>query len=270
MFTTLEDLDFADDIALLSSRHDHMQEKTNRLSHFASQTGLQLNTQKTEEMRLNTSSQRKLEVDGNEIQKVDKFIYLGTVISTKDSTQKDIKNRLAKARTAFQKLRNIWRSKQYSRKTKIKLYNSNVKPVLLYGSECWRVTKADMRALSSFHHSCLRQICRIFWPNTISNTNLLKMTESSCIIDEITQKRFRWLGHVLRKENSSITKTALRWTPQGKRPRGRPKTTWLRTIENELKDLKMTWGEAETMAKNRTEWRGLVLTLCSDRSEEDK
>ena len=88
------------------------------------------------------------------------------------------------------------------------------------------------------------------------------MTESSCIIDEIKQKRFRWVGHVLRRENSSITKTALRWTPQGKRPRGRPKTTWRRTIENELKDLKMTWGEAETVAKNRPEWRGLVLTLC--------
>jgi hypothetical protein len=42
MFTTLEDLDFADDIALLSTKQDHMQEKTSRLSHFASQIGLEL------------------------------------------------------------------------------------------------------------------------------------------------------------------------------------------------------------------------------------
>jgi hypothetical protein len=69
--------------------------------------------------------------------------------------------------------------------------------------------------------------------------------------------------------NSSVTKTALKWTPQGKRPRGQPKITWKKTNEQELKELKMTCGEAETKAKRRTEWGDLVLTLCSDRSEED-
>lgn len=69
--------------------------------------------------------------------------------------------------------------------------------------------------------------------------------------------------------NTNITKTALRWTHQGKRPWGRPKTTWRKTVENELKELHLTWGEAEKKAKNRTEWRDLVLTLCSDQSEED-
>ena len=67
---------------------------------------------------------------------------------------------------------------------------------------------------------------------------------------------------------SNITKLALRWTPQGKRPRGTPKTTWRRTIESELKELGMTWGEAETNAKDRTGWRNLVATLCYDGSEE--
>ena len=192
------------------------------------------------------------------------------MVRTEDPTQKDIKSRLAKARSAFQRLRPIWKSKQYNRKTKIRLYNSNVKSVLLYGSECWRVTKTDMRSLSSFHHNCLRRICKIFWPNRISNDHLLETTKSMCILKEIQQRRFRWLGHVLRMPVSNITRTALRWTPQGKRPRGRPKTTWRRTIEAELKELDMTWGEAETKAKDRSGWRNLVATLCSTRSEEDR
>ena len=86
IFTTLEDLDFADDIALLSSRNSDMQEKTERLSHFASQLGLQLNANKTEEMRFNVTSSNKLKVDGKEIKQVDKFIYLGSVVSIEDST----------------------------------------------------------------------------------------------------------------------------------------------------------------------------------------
>ena len=91
----------------------------------------------------------------------------------------------------FYKLYNIWKSKQFSRKTKIRLYNSNVKSVLLYGSECWRVTKTNIKALSKFHYNCLGQICRIFWPNKISNMNLLDLTESVRIIDTINQKRFQ-------------------------------------------------------------------------------
>ena len=50
------------------------------------------------------------------------------------------------------------------------------------------------------------------------------------------QKRLRWLGHVLRKPSKDMTKVALRWTPEGKRRRGRSKTTWRYTIENEIKE----------------------------------
>ena len=52
---------------------------------------------------------------------------------------KDIQSRLGKARGAFARLQPIWKSKQCSLKTKLRLYNSKVKSVLLYGSECWRV-----------------------------------------------------------------------------------------------------------------------------------
>ena len=87
------------------------------------------------------------------------------------------------------------------------------------------------------------------------------------ILNQTRQKRLRWLGHVLKMDRSSIPKIALRWTPAGKSPRGRPKTTWRKTIENELKSLDLTWREAEARAKNRAEWPHLVLTLCSDWSE---
>ena len=139
-------------------------------------------------MRLNLTSSNKLKVDGKESKQVEKFIYSDSVVSIEDSTQIDIKNRLSKARTAFHKLRPIWKSNQYSRKTKIKLYNSNVKSVLLYECECWRVTRTDMKSLSSFHHNCLKQICKIFWPSTITNAILLKLTNSTYILNQIRQK----------------------------------------------------------------------------------
>ena len=76
----------------------------------------------------------------------------------------DIKARLGKARGAFIRLKNIWKSTNISRKTKMRLYKSCVLPVLLYGAECWRMTEKDINKISSFHNCCLRRILKIFWP----------------------------------------------------------------------------------------------------------
>ncbi|XP_076090336.1 uncharacterized protein LOC143062556 [Mytilus galloprovincialis] len=63
---------------------------------------------------------------------------------------------------------------------------------------------------------------------------------------------------------------ALRWTPaEGKRKRWRPKETWRRTIESELRIIGMTWGEAERKAPDRQQWRALVVASCASAHEED-
>jgi hypothetical protein len=268
-FSHLEDLDFADDLAILSTTHKQLQEKTDRLTSYAKQTGLNINTTKTQVMNINPKQVEHITVDGSPLENVDEFTYLGSLISSDNGVKKDIQARLGKARSAFARLRPVWRSSQYSLKTKAKLYNSNVKSVLLYGSECWRVTKSDMNKIDVFHNSCLRQICRIFWPQKISNEELYKKTGCKNVTTEIKRRRFKWLGHVLRMDPDSIPRTALRWTPQGKRKRGRPKTTWRRTVESELKELGITWGEAQKRAKDRNDWRSIVVALCSTGNEED-
>jgi hypothetical protein len=56
-------------------------------------------------------------------------------------------------------------------------------------------------------------------------------------------------------------RVALKWTPEEKRRKGTPKTTWKQTVEKELKESDHTWGEVEKIAKNREDWKFLVLTL---------
>ena len=214
-----------------------MQEKTNRLNTYSKPTGLSFNVPKTKHMSINTTPPSPITIDGEPVGEVDDFVYLGSMVSKDSGTQKDIRCRINKARTAFWKLNNIWKSSIYSTTTKVRLYNSNVKSVLLYGSECWRTTVEDMGKLASFHNGCLRKICRIFWPNKVSNQHLYERTKTGCILDEIRRRRFRWLGHALRMQQDCIPKVALRWTPQGRRKRGRPKNTWRRTMTKELETL---------------------------------
>ena len=79
----------------------------------------------------------------------------------------------------------------------------------------------------------------------------------------ITRKRWRWIGHVLRKDAGSITKVAIHWTPEGKQKRGRPKTTWRRTVEAEMKNTNHSWGTIQRLASDRQGWRCFVAALYS-------
>ena len=145
-----------------------------------------------------------------------------------------------------------------------------MKSILLYGSECWRVVKGDMTKIDVFYNGWLRKICRISWPNKISKVDLYKKTGCNSAVLEIKRWRLIWLGHVLRMPKDSIPKVALRWTPPGKGKRGRPKMTWRQTVMAELKEMGLSWGDAQASAKDRTLWRNIVLALCPTRDEEDK
>ena len=160
--------------------------------------------------------------------------------------------------SVFKELNNIWRSTQYCINTKLKLYQSCVVSTLLYGSECWRMTEVDLNKLRSFHTICLRRILRVFWPEKISNEDLLRSCRQEDMGTIITRRRWRWIGHVLRKDSQSIPRTALHWTPCGRRKRGRPRTTWRRTVENEIKDMHSSWGSLARLAQDRQGWRDFV------------
>ena len=78
-------------------------------------------------------------------------------------------------------------------------------------------------------------------------------------------------GHVPRKPTNNITRVYLRWTPEGKRKQSRPKTTWRRTVESEMKEMGQTWNELDKKAKDREQWRKLhvVLALCASGHNKD-
>ena len=160
--TTLEDTDYADDLALLSHTEDHMQEKTRKLEENARVVGLKINAKKTKLIYLNTERLSVIFVEGKQLDTVDSFNYLGSCIATEVGAERDIKVRIGKARSAFIRLGNIWKITAFSKKTKLKLYNSYVLYVLLYRSECWRMTDKYINRLSSFHNTCPSNIMKIF------------------------------------------------------------------------------------------------------------
>ena len=259
----LEDLDFADDIALLTQRHLDMQEKTDDAGASAGQIGLEANVPKTKHMRMNSRSTEPIQLYGIAIEEVDELPYLGSKMTSDGSCDAEIRSRLSKASQAFGTLKSTWKANKLSMKTKLRLFKSNVISSLLYGAESWKMTKTIGKKLDTFQRKCLRRIVGAIWPNVISNEDLYTMTADRPITEEIKRRRWRWIGHVLRLPVTAVARVALRWTPAGKRGRGRPKETWRRTVETEMKQQGWTWGFLGKVAKDRRKWRGLVEALCA-------
>ncbi|XP_053388037.1 uncharacterized protein LOC123543008 [Mercenaria mercenaria] len=208
-------------------------------------------------------------IEGEPIEDVPQFTYLGSEVSKTGGTEEDIRSRIGKARYAFITLKPIWDNRAIHLRTKIRLFNTNVKTVLLYGSETWRHTKALDKKLQVFINTSLRRILRIRWPERISNQELWQRTNQRPIAEEIQIKKWRWIGHTIRRGQSCTARHSLDWNPQGSRRRGRPVQTWRRTLDSELRKIQMSWGEAKQVAMDRTRWRTVVKDLCPSRDEED-
>ncbi|PIK40131.1 hypothetical protein BSL78_23032 [Apostichopus japonicus] len=190
----LDDIDFADDIALMSSTKQEMQIKTNLVADEASRVGLDINKQKTKVMRINTRNQEPIFIGQEELQEVDRFVYLGATMTKDGGGMGDIANRIGKARCALIRLQKLWVSKSICRRTKIRLYKTLVLPVLLYGCETWKMNKGDEKKSDIFHNKCLRRVLGIRWQERVSTKELLKRAKMGPLSIEIKKRRWKFIA----------------------------------------------------------------------------
>ena len=99
----------------------------------------------------------------------------------------------------------------------MRIFTSNEKSVLLYACETWKNTNQIKRRLQTFMNKCLRRILNIKWTDKITNEELRRITKKKPIEIQIKRRKWKWVGHTLRKEAAAIEKTALDWNPQGYR-----------------------------------------------------
>ena len=161
LWSQLDNLDFADDLVLLSHRHVQMQDKTTCLDSASARMGLHINNGKTKIMRMWYASNSPVTVAGQPLEVVSSFTYLGSIVDTQDGSDANVRARIGKGRTDFLILKKVWSSREMEKSTKLRIFNTNVKSVLLYGSKVWRMTQSALRRLQNFINSCLRKILGI-------------------------------------------------------------------------------------------------------------
>ncbi|VDP54823.1 unnamed protein product [Schistosoma curassoni] len=108
-------------------------------------------------VRYNIACNNPITIDGKALEDVKTFTYLDNIIDEHGGSDADVKARIGKARATYLQLRNIWNAKQLSTNIEVRIFNTNVKTVLLYVAETWRTTKAIIQKMQMFINSCLRK-----------------------------------------------------------------------------------------------------------------
>jgi hypothetical protein len=163
MTEQVEGMVFADNVYLLSHRLSDMEEKIKDVEKRGKKVGLKINGTKTKVMRINTNTSKmeKIEINGKESEDVNEYSYLGSIVTGGGGADEDVTNRIKKANMAFVQLYRVWKNKNIRMKTKLNFFNGNVKAVLLYGCETWKVTNSITQKLQSFINGCLRIILNV-------------------------------------------------------------------------------------------------------------
>jgi hypothetical protein len=125
----------------------------------------------------------------------------------------DITNKISNANGAFNQLQKIWKSSDILlRKKKLSTFSSDVKLVILYGCETYRVTQQIWRKLQSFTNRCFRTIVKMGWPVITTNDELWEQKNEIKITEQITRRKWNLISRKLRQENA--IEKAMEWGPQ--------------------------------------------------------
>jgi len=262
--TVIRDLLFADDCALNAATEQEMQQEMDSFSSACDNFGLTISTKKTEVMHQpapgKSYHEPNITVKGQRLQAVEHFTYLGSTLSRSANIDAEVSNRIAKASSAFGRLRkNVWERRGISQRTKIKVYSAVVLTTLLYGCETWTIYRRHEKQLQQFHLRCLRSILNIKWQDKIPDTEVLERAELPSVITTMRKAQTRWAGHVTRMDDSRIPKQLFYGELQhGERRVGGQRKRYKDSLKAYLKDFNIEVNTWETAASDRSTWRSLI------------
>jgi hypothetical protein len=245
----LTDLRFADDVALVTTSVEDMEIQLNLLNQESKKIGLKIHKGKTKYMT-NFDTNETLEIENDMIEKVDSYKYLGKTVKMKDNTREEVLLRTKAGWSCFGRYRDILCDKKIPLSLRSRMYNQCVLPTMTYGAEAWSTTKETEQMLITTQRAMERQMLHISLRDKIRHSEIRKKTKVKDILEKIKEAKWRWAGHVARRQDNRWTKRITEWQPRtGKRRRGRQKRRWRDDITSYLGS---TWTR---QAQDRDRWK---------------
>ncbi|KAK6733226.1 hypothetical protein RB195_017154 [Necator americanus] len=216
-------LEYADDVVIFAESSTKLQHVVNVVSKLAVAYGLRLRPDKCKQIWISSRPRTGIRVDGQPIELVDEFCYLGCTLKNNGSYERDVQQRCAKATSAFNSLTKCLWSTPITHEVKLRVYLSAIRPIMMYGSETWAAPSTVMERLDCTDRKRLRLLLGYFWPRVCHNEDLY--TEIDVVYRRMTRarhqhlappskvakvNRLRFFRHILRRPADRLVQRILR------------------------------------------------------------
>ena len=172
------------------------------------------------------------QIDGETMETVRNFIFLGSKITTDGDCSRESKRHLCLGRKAMTNLNSILKSRDITLPTKVCLVKAMFSPVVMYGCECWTI-KVEHQRIDAFELWCYRRVLRVPWMAR-SNQSILKEISPEYSLERLILKlKLQYFGHLMRRADS-LEKTLILGKIEGRRRRGQEMMRWLDGITDSM------------------------------------
>ena len=260
----MSNLRYADDTALTADSESDLQNIVDKVNGVGKEFGMKMNVKKTKTMVVSRKADPphvKINIEGQTIEQVSRFMYLGQLITEDGRCDEEIKRRIGQARSAFNNMKGVLCCRKLHLSSRIRLLKCYVWSVLLYGVETWTVNQSSIKRLEAFEMWTIRRMMRISWTEHMSNESVLALAGVRRVLIQTIQKRkLSYFGHVMR--HNSVQRDLLEGMVIGKKGRGRPRAQWSHNITDWLQ---MGFEECKRATMDRKKFRTMTVDLCSRR-----
>ena len=182
------------------------------------------------------------------------------MISDTNDPQLEITNRINKYNNNLYLLYPLMKDRNIPKGVKTVIYTTILRPILTYGHESWTLTSKTRSQIQAAEMKVLRLIKGVTRLDKLRSEDIRRELHVEDILMFIERGQMRWYGHVKRMEDGRYPKKYLEWTPDGRRPVGRPRKRWLENIDMCLRKRGSSLLETERdrLFDDRRQWRELL------------